>query len=323
MIPVTAYKYKITQCDVPKERRSALESYRAKRKVWLSWLSTDEHHAIWTTLSSMVWTDVAFKSLTNFAIADEKSALHNQLMIDALFDGHVATQVLAIRRLMDNSGSGIISLRRLLKDLKSSFGLLTRENYVCYDGLPYDYLAVRQARFERNAGNWRRGGIGVPTEGPEGDGVAELMHNQFDKLSGIDPAKRSREDRLPVSLVETVEKWLDDSGADDLARWSGTYLAHAGGPEWRQKCQNLNITANKITEAIRVLSRAAEAVSACLLCADGRLNALMPAAQFNPFENLDKPIMLTGGEADAYKFWHQLTNERNAYLNGVDTELIG
>ena len=52
----------------------------------------------------MVWTDVAFKSITNFAIADEKSALHNQLMIDALFDGHVATQVLAIRRLMDNSG---------------------------------------------------------------------------------------------------------------------------------------------------------------------------------------------------------------------------
>ena len=49
----------------------------------------------------------------------------------------------------------------------------------------------------------------------------------------------------------------------------------------------------------------------------------MPAAQFNPFENLDKPIMLTGGEADTYKFWHQLTNERNAYLNGVDTELIG
>ena len=68
----------------------------------------------------------------------------------------------------------------------------------------------------------------MPTEGPEGDGVAELMHNQFDKLSGIDPAKRSREDRLPVSLVETVEKWLDDSGADDLARWSGTLTGSRG-----------------------------------------------------------------------------------------------
>jgi hypothetical protein len=40
---------------------------------------------------------------------------------------------------MDRGSSGIISLRRLAKDLKRNFKLLTRENYVCYDGLPYDY----------------------------------------------------------------------------------------------------------------------------------------------------------------------------------------
>jgi hypothetical protein len=56
------YAYKITQCDVPEERRAALDSYRAKRRVWLSWISTDERHAIWSTLHSMVWTDVAFKT---------------------------------------------------------------------------------------------------------------------------------------------------------------------------------------------------------------------------------------------------------------------
>jgi hypothetical protein len=36
------YKYSIAQCDVPPERRSRLESYRAKRRQWLAWLDTDE-----------------------------------------------------------------------------------------------------------------------------------------------------------------------------------------------------------------------------------------------------------------------------------------
>ena len=49
----------------------------------------------------------------------------------------------------------------------------------------------------------------------------------------------------------------------------------------------------------------------------------MPVAQFNQFEKLDKPIIQAGGEADAYKLWHQLSDERNRYLDGVDAELIG
>jgi hypothetical protein len=317
------YAYTITQCDVPAERRAALDSYRAKRRVWLSWISTDEHHAIWTTLHSMVWTDVAFKTLTNFAVGDDENALNNQLMVEALLNGHVATQVLAIRRLMDRSSSGVISLRRLVKDIKRDFALFTRENYVCYDGLPYDYLAVRQARFEKNTGKWGQGGIWSPTEGPEGDSTSELAHKQFDKLAGIDPAKRSREDRLPISLVAAIEKWLDDSGADDLANWSHAYLAHAGDPQSRQKIAALRVTADKITDAIRVLARVTEAISAWLLCAGGRSNALMPVAQFNQFEKLDKPIMQAGGEAAAYKLWHRLSDERNNYLESVDAALIG
>ncbi len=49
----------------------------------------------------------------------------------------------------------------------------------------------------------------------------------------------------------------------------------------------------------------------------------MPVAQFNPFEKLDKPIMQAGGEAAAYKLWHQLSDARNRYLDGVDAELMG
>ena len=317
------YTYTLAQCDVPIERHSVLQSYRDKRRLWLSWSSTDEHHAIWTVLSSMVWTDVAFKTLTNFAVGDDGNALNNPLMIEALLHGHVATQVLAIRRLVDDANRDIISLRRLVKDIRRNFALFTRENYVCFDGLPYDYEALRHARFMENAGNWGKGGIWVPTSGPQGDGTSESAHRQFDKLAGIDPAKRSREDHLPVSLLTTIEKWLDDSGADDLAKWSHAYLAHAGGPEARKRIADLTVTANKITDAIKALARVTEAISAWLLFAGGRSNALMPVAQFNQFEKLDKPIMQVGGEAAADKIWQQLSGERNRYVDGVDAELIG
>jgi hypothetical protein len=146
----TDYKYKAVACDVADKR--ALEAYRVKRATWLSWINTDEHHAIRNILSGMIWTDVSFRSLTQFAIHDENSALHNRLLTEALIGGHVATQVLAIRRLVDKRRNGVISLLRFINDMRKHFDLFTRENYICFDGLPCDYEAVRQTEIENRLG---------------------------------------------------------------------------------------------------------------------------------------------------------------------------
>ena len=236
----TDYKYKLADCDVTDRR--ALESYRAKRATWLSWINADEHHAIWDVLSGMVWTDVSFRALTQFAIDAENSALHNTLLTEALIGGHVATQVLAIRRLVDNRGDDVISLRKLIKDIRSHFGLFTRENYVCFDGLPYDYEAVQLKDMPNRVG---KGFFWGATEGPEAYGTSRMGHEQFDKLAGIDTAKRCRTDCLPVSLLDTIEKWVEDSGAGELAKWSHAYLAHAGGPTKRD-IEAQFVTTNKI-----------------------------------------------------------------------------
>jgi hypothetical protein len=60
------------------------------------------------------------------------------------FDGYVATQILAIRRLVDDRNADVIPIRGLVKDISRNFALFTRENFVCFDGLPYDYDAVRR-----------------------------------------------------------------------------------------------------------------------------------------------------------------------------------
>jgi hypothetical protein len=41
----------------------------------------------------MVWTDVAFRSLSELALKEEANCLNNSLVAEKLINGHVATQV--------------------------------------------------------------------------------------------------------------------------------------------------------------------------------------------------------------------------------------
>jgi hypothetical protein len=317
------YKYAIAQCDVPLARHSQLESYRAKHHQWLTWLDADEHHAIWTNLSSMVWTDVSYKTLRQLVIGqedrNETGCLHNSLIAEQIIQGYVARQVLGIRRLLDKT-SGVISLRRLIIDMRSNWPLFTRENYVCHDGLPYDYNAVMLRGMAAQAG---KDAFWLSTTGPEAWAVSRTAHEQFDRLAGIDPGKRTREDRLPKTLPDTIQGWLDGSGAEELADWSHAYLAHAGGPDRRRQIEDGLVTADKISEAVRTLVRATEAISAYVLFASGRLNSLMPVAQFDAFEHLDKPAVQPSHLGEVPGCWDALSRERNAYAAGVEEELIG
>jgi hypothetical protein len=54
--------------------------------LWLQWLETDEHHAIWTVLCDMVWKEVAFRTLTKLATGCA-NVLNNLLLAEALLKG--------------------------------------------------------------------------------------------------------------------------------------------------------------------------------------------------------------------------------------------
>ena len=84
---------------------------------------------------------------------------------------------------------------------------------------------------------------------------------------------------------------------------------------------DMEIIAHKISDATRMLARVTEAISAYLLFAGGRLNSLMPTAQFDVLENLDKPAMPVGGKSESYTLWERLGTERDRYFDGVDVDL--
>jgi hypothetical protein len=111
-----------TKCDVL--NICALNKFRLKRDEWLAWLKTDEYHAIWPQITSMVWADVVFRVLSSAQQSLPESAATNWLLCLSLERGYVATQVLGIRRLQDKR-SDVISLRRLRDDVCRNSNLLT------------------------------------------------------------------------------------------------------------------------------------------------------------------------------------------------------
>jgi hypothetical protein len=60
-----------------------------------------------------------------------------------------------------------------------------------------------------------------------------------------------------------------------------------------------------------------------VLFAGGRLNGLVPVAQFDQFEHLDEPALRPSHKGEAGAVWDALSGERDAYAAGVEDELVG
>ena len=315
-----AYQFTVDQCDVEPEARNALQSFRDKRRNWLVCMETDEH-AIWRTISDMVWSDMSFRTIAMIAEKNSDSPIHNQLLTQSLIAGYFATQVLGVRRVIDTT-KGTISLFHLLNDIKRSLGLFTRENFICFDGLPYDWqvteVRVRQAMTSRLGDKL---GLWMPSSGPDAWHQSMLAHEQFDRLTGIKPENRKRDDRLPKKVVTRLESWLAQGDIERMVLWSHVNLAHASmpGSQDRVDLGDEGPTLDKISDAIRAFARVSEAISAILLRHSGR-GMLVAIAQFDQFERLDFP---DGGRPALDEFWEQLSKERNGYLDGVEAALLG
>lgn len=265
----------------------------------------------------MAWNEVAFNTIAAIANADSDSALNNTLIMEALLNGHVSTQVLAIRRLTDTR-NGVLSMSKLLQDIRSNRKLLTRENYVAFDGLPYNYEPIEEEYY-------RTHGTGITwhdTTGPSAFNAARRVHEQFDRLSGISPSRRKPNDRIPAKLIDTIEGWITDCGAKEIAKWSHSYLAHAGSLNSRRAIANYGLSGRKIGNAIKGLARAAEAVSAYLLYSSGRMNALMATPQFDQFERLKNAALSDTNNVDPSQVWNTFADKYDGSLGDVEEDLI-
>ena len=320
MRPVkNTYEYDVDQCSV--SDKALLKEFREIRSKWIDWLEEDVHHSIFGQIHSITWNDAAYRCLNEarrFASASNPTASVNGMLGNFLDLGYVSTQILDICKITDKSTddpkTGVISLRRLVDDIKKHRHMLTRENFVSYDGLPYDYAAAFQAHIDSLTPEERVKARFVSTKGPDAWGTSELMHSAFDKLSGIAANDRTREDLVHEDVFNTVESWFDAPILKKLRTYRNKFIGHAADEISRriERLDRLGLSLDEIADAQRMIIRIAHAISHILY--DTALGSVVPTPQFDVFENLDMPVIPGANMKEMGNWWHQHERERDNWL---------
>jgi AbiU2 len=149
----------------------------------------------------MIQNDLAVRTLAAAAENDQQSALHYPLLVRTILNGHRDAQILGIRRLWDNDAM-VISVRRLLKDIKANMDVFTREIYISSSGLPYNPPS------EAAIASVTAPGYVSPSSPILSPLLTEKAQQRFDRLSKIPADRRVRTDRVPKSLIDHLEKHI-------------------------------------------------------------------------------------------------------------------
>lgn len=290
------------QCDV--QDKDALGRYRQKRAEWLGWILGEDDHAIGRQIWLMNWSYITFRVINEARRIASRRGLASPVLNDPLFKfatmGFVAIQALAIRRLVEKEARHpelqVVSLRRLVEDIRAHRNLFTRELFVGFDGAPFDPEPGRHRWWEQAtkkieaSGGMACWGEEHQTAGPEAWQHAERLHEEFDRLRGVGTKNRARSDRIPDTVFDKLAELLRDPAIGKARELANKRIAHAADAVSRNDAKHgaIGISFHEIDRAHRSLITAANFVSEVMLSQTDI--GTVPTSQFDPFEHLD-----TGG----------------------------
>lgn len=308
------YKYPIEECDILDKAKGKV--FREKRRQWMEWWSGEDRHAIYRQIYSMLWDYALFCTINELrriaTVKPEKEVGFNGSVMRLFDAGFATTQATAIRRLIEKPKSdpkgAIVSLRRILKNIEENIVLITRENYVCYDGLPYDYEAVHQklmANLSRNRGSVHGGTL--PINGPEAWLESERVHKNFDQLSQVDPKNRKRTDCIKIEVLKFLESKIEE--CEDIKKYVDKFIAHAAAPETRLGLteNQKTLTLERLKTCHKIIYQVASFITGELLW-ESSLGGL-PVPQDDHLANLEKSWVSPRNLEKARKKWDEYAKE--------------
>lgn len=311
------YEYSNEDCAV--SDKAKLEVYRRKRSEWLYLLNGDPDHAVGTQITAMLWNHAVFRMVNEARRISSKagyqSSARNGPLAEFIDQGFVATQTLSIRKLMERASrkaaKQVVSLRRVLDDIKKHRDDITREHYVAYDGLPYDLEPGEHAHSERALYF-----DCIVTTGPQAWDSARRAHESFDRLSGVAPDQRKRGDLIREEVFAKIDAMLNDSGYSDIVEFGNKFIAHAADEHSRGLLldgQN-GFSLDKLGWCHKGICRAAAAIYVSILWAGS--HNFFPNPQFNIFENLDAPWLSAEDVKTLSGIWYAHVENVEAWAEG-------
>ncbi|MBT3071043.1 hypothetical protein KKP04_09190 [Rhodomicrobium sp. Az07] len=308
------------QTDVRDQK--TLGEYLQKRGEWLHLLEEDEHHSVRRQITDLITNDMLYRILNkarDSTLILEATCATNPIIHMFITRSYVQDQILAIRKLNEKNSvdhtKGVVSLRRLLTDIKANSNLITRENYVSGDGLPYDYETLSR-KFRRN---YVPGAI-YPQQPHD---KSEMLHFKFDRISGVKPDERSRKDTISDSIFQKLDSWMSESGAKEIVEAGNKYLIHAADEKSRKyvSISQFGFTFEQIEKIHRMFVRVEHCISSEILNSSFR-GSVAPILAFGFAENLDRPYIAADALPALHKEWRACEAERQTWLDGINEELF-
>ena len=138
----------------------------------------------------------------------------NGAMWELITAGYANIMALGIRKLVDRD-TRTDSVWNVVVQVEKRPELLRRENFICYDGLPYAYRAVMQRHIDSGAFGQDQA-VWMSTKGPMAWSTSELLHQAFDALAGY-PEQRKRLDMVQAGILAKLEGPSRARGASGLS----------------------------------------------------------------------------------------------------------
>lgn len=299
---IPEYEYTLEQCDVPAVRRNALKEYRAFRRRCLEFLRGDNDTSVMNQVHGLAWHTAVFRTL-NEARRIEPQRTVNGAMWELVSEGYASLMTLGIRRLVDRD-TRTDSVWNVIAHVEKHPGMLRRENFVCYDGLPYDYKAV----FERQvtSGSFGTGQARwLPTKGSEAWATSKLLHQAFDSIAGY-PARRGRLDKVQPTVIATLKAHLEHDSIRAVCTMANKIVAHA-----ERLAEDSDavptVTYDMIDQALENIIQVASFLSSHFFY-DAAFGSVVPVPQFDVLEALDQPWVTAENLPALHKHWDELSD---------------
>ncbi len=303
------------QCDVPVVRRPALEAYRTFRRECLERLQGEADTSVLNQVLNLGWYTAVFRTL-NEARRLEPSRGVNGAMWELIAAGYSNIITLGIRRLVDTHPNAD-SVWNVIGRIERRPELLTRELYVCHDGLPFDNEAVAKAHLASYTAN--SGPVWVAHTGPEAFDTSARLHEAFDAVCGSPTARRPM-DRIDMSVFARLRQQLKHPTVEKVCTMVDKTVAHAERLSAGASAVPI-ATYNDVDEALGIIVRVCQFVSWNLL-AEGGFGSVVATPQFDVLEHLDQPWCRPETLPALQEHWYAVTRSMDDWATTSEAEIL-
>ncbi|GLO54944.1 hypothetical protein PPUJ20066_09800 [Pseudomonas putida] len=304
-----AYLFPITHCDVDDRSRKKVAVYRDFRDACLERIRGESDTSIASQVHDLSWHTAVFKSLNEARRLEENRDV-NGPMWHLIVAGYANIMTLGIRKLVDQDPKAG-SVWNLIDRIAKRPDLLTRELYVCHDGVPYDFEAVRerlkpQGYMPPGTVRW------ISPFGPDAWSTSQLMHESFDRLCAH-PKQRKRTDQIDMDYFEGLKKSLTSSCIGRVKALASKRMAHA---ERRSEHADAipEVTYEDVDEALKIIVSVTNWISTNVF-ADNAFGSVVATPEFEPMEYLDQPWVTPQNIPALEQHWRELADTMDGWAD--------